>query len=193
MISVWAEWHHQSGCAPSEASETPGWWSPLCAASIPRVMLQITFRLLFHSVFSLGQSPVLNEHFGIVANCDHTSEWVDWVYACIRIAMRWVTLRKSFLVFLLPLHTMQFSLYKIYKSFQVARSMWLLTIRHSFHLSPVLLPEAISGIMCAQPTMFPMLKNCSETTAGHFLICTNFETDSKFPKSSGIVVSAKAN
>jgi len=45
------------------------------------------------------------------ANCDHTSKWVHWVYVCIWIALRWVTLRKSLLAFLLPVRKMQFSLY----------------------------------------------------------------------------------
>jgi hypothetical protein len=51
-----------------------------------------------------------NYHSGVVANCDHTSEWVNWVWACIRITMRWVTLRKSVLACLLPVGKMQFSL-----------------------------------------------------------------------------------
>jgi len=36
------------------------------------------------------------------AICDHTSEWLHWARACIGIAMRWVTLRKPLLAFLLP-------------------------------------------------------------------------------------------
>ena len=59
----------------------------------------------------LCRSPMLNESSGVVANCDHMSEWVHWVRACIGIAMRWVTLRKSLLTFLLPARKMQFSLY----------------------------------------------------------------------------------
>jgi len=88
---------------------------------------------------------------------------------------------------------MQFSLYSLYTSFQVARSMWLLTIHRSFRPSPVLVLAAISGIMCAHPTMFPTLKTCKATAAGAFLTCTNFETGSKFPEFSGIVVSAMTN
>ena len=45
------------------------------------------------------------------ANCDDTSAWVHWARACIGIAMRWVTLRKYLLAFLLPACTMHFSLY----------------------------------------------------------------------------------
>ena len=37
--------------------------------------------------FSLCQPPTLNKHSGVVANCDHTSEWVYCVHACIGIAM----------------------------------------------------------------------------------------------------------
>ena len=78
-------------------------------------------------------------------------------------------------------------------SFQVARSMWLLTIHRSFHRSPVLLLVAISGITCAQPTMFPTLKTSNGTAASAFLTCTNFKTGSKLPDFAVIVVSARAN
>jgi len=107
--------------------------------------------------------------------------------------MRWVTLRKPLLAFLLPVRNMQFSLYLLYTSFQVARSMWLLTIHRSFRLSPVLLLVAISGITCVQPTIFPTLKICKATAASAFLTCTNFKTASKLPEFSGIVVSARDN
>jgi len=110
-ISVRAEWLRQSGRAPSEPSETPRWRVTLHAASIPRVALHIALRSLFHRFFLLCRSPILNECSGVVANCDHTSEWDHWVRACIGIAMRWVTLRKSLLAFLLPARKMQFSLY----------------------------------------------------------------------------------
>ena len=104
-----------------------------------------------------------------------------------------MTLRQSLLTFLLPACKIQFSLYQLYTSFQVARSMWLLTIHHSFHPSPVLILVVISGIMCTQPTMFPTLKTCKPTATGAFLSCTNFETGSKLPECSGILVSARAN
>jgi len=71
--------------------------------------------------------------------------------------------------------------------------MWLLTILRSFHPSPVLLLVAISGIACAQPTMFPRLKTWRATAAGAFLSCINFERGSKLPENSDIVVSARAN
>jgi hypothetical protein len=57
----------------------------------------------------------LNDHSGVVANCDFMSEWVHWVRACIGIAMQWVTLRKSRLAFHLPAHKMKFSLYQLYR------------------------------------------------------------------------------
>jgi hypothetical protein len=50
--------------------------------------------------FSLCRSPIVDKHSGVVANCDHTSEWVHWVHACIGIAMQCVTQRKSLLTFL---------------------------------------------------------------------------------------------
>jgi len=71
--------------------------------------------------------------------------------------------------------------------------MWLLTIHSLFRPSPVLLLVAVSRIMCAQPTMFPTLKTCKATAAGAFHTSTNFETESKLPEFSGIVVSARAN
>jgi len=110
-ISVQAEWLRQSGCAPSEPSETPRWRITPRPASIPPVALHIALRLLFHRFFLLCRSPISNEHSGVVVNCDHTSEWVHWVRACIGITMRWVTLQKSLLAFLLPARKMQFSLY----------------------------------------------------------------------------------
>ena len=128
-----------------------------------------------------------------MANCDHTSEWVHWVRACIGIAMLWVTLRKSLLTFLLPACKMQFSLYSLYTSFQVARSMWLFTIHCSFCPSPVLLLVANSGMTYAQPTIFPTLKTCNATAASASFTGTNFETRSKLPEFSGIVVSSRAN
>jgi len=71
--------------------------------------------------------------------------------------------------------------------------MWLLTIHRSFHLSPVLLLLAISGITYTQLTIFPILKTCNEMAVGDFLTCTNFVTGSKLPEFSGIVVSARTN
>jgi len=104
-----------------------------------------------------------------------------------------MTLQKPRLAFLLPARKMQFSLHSIYTSFQVTRSMWLLTIHHSFHPSPDLLLVAISGITYAQLTMFPMLKTCKATSPGALLTCTNSETGSKLQEFSGIVVSTRAN
>jgi len=98
-ISIRAEWLPQSGCAPSEPSETPRWRITPRPASIPHVTLHITLRSLFRRFFSLCRSPILIKHSGVVANCDHTSEWVHWVHACIGIAMQWVTLRQSLLAF----------------------------------------------------------------------------------------------
>ena len=108
--SVRAEWLHQSGRTPSEPSETPRWWSTPRPASIQRITLYIPLRSLFHCLFAFCRSPILNDHSGIVANCDNTSELVHWVRACIGIAMQWVTLRISLLAFLLPARKMQFSL-----------------------------------------------------------------------------------
>jgi len=86
-ISVWAVWLRQSGCALSEPSETPRWRITPRPASIPCVELHIALRSPFRHFFSLCWSPILNKHSGIVANCDHTSEWVHCVHACIGIAM----------------------------------------------------------------------------------------------------------
>jgi len=85
--SVRVEWLRQSGRAPSEPSETPQWRLTRLPASIPRVALHITLRSPFRHLFSLCRSPILNKHSGVVANCDHTSEWVHWVHGCIGIAM----------------------------------------------------------------------------------------------------------
>jgi len=112
------------------------------------------------------------------------TEWVNWAHACIGIAMRWVTLRNSLLEFLLHSRKIQFSLDKIYVSFQVSRSMWQLIIHHSFHLSAVLVEVGLSGMTCAQPTIFPMLKTCNATATGAFLTCTSVVTGSQIPEFS---------
>jgi hypothetical protein len=70
--------------------------------------------------------------------------------------------------------------------------MWLLTIHRLFRLCSVFL-VAISGMKCGQPTIFHMLKTCKATAAGTCLTCTTFETGSKLPEFSGIVVRARAN
>jgi len=64
-----------------------------------------------HCFFSFCRSPILNDHSSVVANCDHTSEWIHGVCACIGIAMQWVTMPKSLFPFLLPASKMQFTLY----------------------------------------------------------------------------------
>jgi len=109
--SVGAEWLQQSGRAPSEPSQTLRWRMTRRLASIQWVAFYITLRSLSHCVFVYWWSPILNNHTGVVANCDHTSEWVHWVRACIGIAMEWVMLRKSLLTFCLPARKMQFSLH----------------------------------------------------------------------------------
>jgi len=86
-ISVRTERLRQSGHAPSEPSETPRWRITPHPVSIPRVALHIALQSLFHRFFSLCQSPILNKHSGVGANCDHRSEWVHWVNACIWNAM----------------------------------------------------------------------------------------------------------
>jgi len=86
-ISVQAEWLRQSGRVPSELSETPRWVITPHAASIPCVALHIALWSPFRHFFLLCRSPISNKHSGFGANCDHKSEWVHWVHACIRIAM----------------------------------------------------------------------------------------------------------
>jgi len=110
-ISIRADWLRQSGRTPSEPSETPRWRITLRPLSIPRVALHIALRSQFHHFFPLCWSPLLNKHSGVVANCDHTSEWGHCVHACIGIAMQWVTLQKSLLAFLQPARKIQYFLY----------------------------------------------------------------------------------
>ena len=98
-ISVRAEWLRQSGRTPSEPSETPWWRITPHTASRPRIPWHFALQMPFRRFFSLCRSPILNKHSGVVAN--YMSEWVHWVHPCIGIAMQWVTLRKSLLVFLL--------------------------------------------------------------------------------------------
>jgi len=191
--SVRAECLLWSRRGPSEPSETSKWQLTPCEALLPHITLHIALPLRFTHLFSLTQCPVLNQYSSIVANWNHMSEWVHWVRACIGIAIGWVTPRKPLLVFLLPACKMQFSLYKLYTSLQVARSSWLFTIHHSFYTSPVLLLLAISGITYMQPMMFPTLITCRAPAAVAFLTCTNFKMGSKWPEFAGVAVSARAN
>ena len=103
--SVRAEWLRGSGRAPSEPSETPQWRITAHLASIQRVAFHIAPWSLFRRFFLLWRSPMLNDHSRVMANCDHTSEWVHWVRTCIGIAMRWVTLQKSLVPFVSCLTT----------------------------------------------------------------------------------------
>jgi len=104
MLSIYIskKYFRLGGMAPSEPSETPRGRITPRPPSIQRVAFHIALWSLFHRWFSFCRSPILNDHSGVVANCDYTSEWVHWVRACIGIAMRWVTLQKSLLTFLLP-------------------------------------------------------------------------------------------
>jgi hypothetical protein len=86
-ISVWAEWLRQSGCARSQPSETVRWRTTPRPVSIQRVVLHMALRSLIRRFFLLCRSAILIKHSDVVANCDHTSEWVQWVHACIGIAM----------------------------------------------------------------------------------------------------------
>jgi hypothetical protein len=79
-ISVRADWLHQSGWAPPEQSGILWWQIALRPAWIPRIALHITLQLQFRRFFSLCQYSIENDHCGVVANCDHTSEWVYWVH-----------------------------------------------------------------------------------------------------------------
>ena len=86
-ISVWADWLRQSGGAPSEPLETLRWRITPRPAPIPCVTIHIALRSPFRRFISLCRPPTLNKHSGVVGNCDHTSEWVHCVHACIGIAI----------------------------------------------------------------------------------------------------------
>jgi hypothetical protein len=72
--SVQAELVHQSGRASPEPSETPRWRIIPCPASIKSVALYIALWSLFHCLFAFCRSPILNDHSGVVANCDNKTE-----------------------------------------------------------------------------------------------------------------------
>jgi len=87
-ISVLAEWLRQSGCAPLEPPDIRRWWCTPRQGSMPFFALRMALRWLCCCFFSLGRYPTLNYHSGVVATCDHKSECIDWVYACIGIPMQ---------------------------------------------------------------------------------------------------------
>jgi len=78
--SVRAEWLRQSGRAPSEPSEPPRWQTTLRPVPKRRVALHIALRSQFRHFFWLCRYPIVHENCRVVANCDHTSEWVHWVH-----------------------------------------------------------------------------------------------------------------
>jgi len=79
-ISIRAEWLHLSGRAPSEPSEIPRWQTTPRLAPIRCVALHIALRSRSRRFFSLCRYPIVNGQCGVVANCDHTLEWVHWVH-----------------------------------------------------------------------------------------------------------------
>jgi len=110
FFSIQAGWLCESRRAPLNCQRHPG-GGVLCTGCQNHASHCMSpSDLSFTLSFSLCGSPILNEQSGFVANCDRTSEWVNWVRTSIGIAMRWVTLRKS-LAFLLPECKKQFSLY----------------------------------------------------------------------------------
>jgi hypothetical protein len=109
-ITVRGECLSLSGPAPLDPSLTTSRRNTLPAVLIQRVAFHVSLRLLFYHFCSFCRFLILNDLSCFVANCDHTSEWVHLVCTWIGIAMRWVTLQKSLLAFLLPPLKMQFSL-----------------------------------------------------------------------------------
>jgi hypothetical protein len=73
-ISVWVEWLRQSGRALSELSETPRWQITPRPAPIPGVALHMPLRSQFRRFLLLCWYAVVNEHGGVVANCNHCLE-----------------------------------------------------------------------------------------------------------------------
>jgi hypothetical protein len=76
VFSIWADKLCRSARAPSEPLETLRWHITPHSVAIQRVALHSTRWLLFHRVFSSGRPSISNDHFGVVANCDHTLECV---------------------------------------------------------------------------------------------------------------------
>jgi hypothetical protein len=68
-----------------------------------------------------------------------------------------------------------------------------LTIHCSLYLTPDVLVIAIYGISYLQSKMFPRKNACNAISALDFLSCTNFETESKLTKISGIVGNGRSN
>ena len=86
-ISFRVEWLSLSGRAPLEPLETPRRQITLSPALVICVVLHTVRFSLFRRFILLCMSPISTIHWGIGANCDHTSEWVQWVHAFIGIAI----------------------------------------------------------------------------------------------------------
>jgi hypothetical protein len=69
-ISVRTEWLGQSGRAPSEPSETPGWQITPCPASIPCIALHIALRLLVHRFLCSVGLLFSTNTLALKAHCD---------------------------------------------------------------------------------------------------------------------------
>jgi hypothetical protein len=79
-ISVRAEWQIPSGRDPPELVEAHWWRITPCTSSIPHMALHFSLQTRFHHFFLLCRFPILNKHNGLLANCDHKSEWVHRVH-----------------------------------------------------------------------------------------------------------------
>jgi len=185
--------------APSECMCSVGAVRVTPAAEYSAPGLNTTRRVAYHSL--IGVSPFFLALLVFyckqtLLHCGHLWRYVGMGSLGTRLhrdSMQLVTLWTSLLAFLLPVGTIQFSVYQLYTSFQVTRSMWLLTIHCWFRPSPVLLLVTISGNTCAQPRMFPTLKTGKATAACASLTCTNFETGPKLTEFPGIIVGARVN
>jgi len=75
-ISVRAEWLCPGGPAHPYPSKILRWQKTLGSAPIQRVAVDSALPWLFRCLFSLCQYLIVIEQCRVVANCDHTSEWV---------------------------------------------------------------------------------------------------------------------
>jgi hypothetical protein len=157
-------------------SSQSSWWQIMNRPySIQFDTLHITLQSQFFNFFKFSLSPDSNDYSGVVANCNHTTQPVHSVHASIWIAMRWVMMRKFILTFLVLLRKLQYILYWLYTSFQVAWSTCLVTIDRSFYPSPVVLMADTCGTLCAQPPIIPTQRSGIAMDARVFCTCSYFE------------------
>jgi len=179
--------------APPEPLETLQWRISPRTVSIQLVALHIALQLLFRFFFSFCRSSIVNDNPGVVANWDHTSEWVPCVSACIGIWNVMGDAAES------SPHVPSTCVHNTIRSLLIVHIIRSRQIYVAVD-NPSLPPSMSCLITGNDPCNYvPAANNVSHADISQsndclcLLICKNFEPGSNLPEFSGIMVSARAN